>query len=443
MHLNRVRVASLTMLLLAGCGDTTRAGAPVQLAGGESSEFSGGDVALGFCPVELSHTPLDLEREDVAMWVALVEGHHEVPLRWRRELPKGKIRGFDERTVLSLDLTPISAEDVVCGNGGYGGYEVEGLDGRVLRRFELAVELSTADGAIRAAFQQRFFSVPSGGFEQALRLEGSSVLPFEEVGGTLELGVDPELETDTQALEVQLSFDAQSVHGSLTPRVSVTGPLVGDDTPRWAPVTGLFPAPDEGCELGTSVPLDTRLELLGATPRAAYDTARSRLPSGPITAAWRDALDAPGSLTWTDVTLRAGSADHACLNGASVDVYTSLRIESADGALAAEPSVITTVDRLGSWAMSAGVGWAPSEEFLASAGIRDLDLSLAEYAAFSLYQTFGEHDDGETLQGELGVAAWQEYHARAASPVLRWCAGARCAAYWCSLTATDGGASCF
>jgi hypothetical protein len=446
MHFNRVRVASLGLLLLASCGDATRsgAGAPVQLAGGESSEFSGGNIAVGFCPVELSHTPLDLESEDVAAWVALVEGHHEIPLRWRRVLPSDSIRGFEERTLLSLDLRPIAAEDVVCSNGGYGGYETEGLQGRVLRRFEFAVELATTDGAIRTSFQQRLFPVRSDNAEEKLLVTGGSVLPFDAVGGALELGVDPELGAYTPTLQVELSFGANSVRGSLTPWVSLTDPALSD---TWAPVTGVFPAPDEGCEVGTSVPLDAQLDVLGATPRAAYEAARSRLPAGPITAGWQDPQHAPGSFTWTDVTLSAGSPVRACLNGASVDVYTSLRIDSADAVLAAEASIITSVDALGSSRMTGGLGWTsspwtPSAQFVATTRMRDLDVSLAQYAGFSLFQTFASYPDGEELEGEFKVLTWENQHAREASPILHWCAGARCELHWCLLTSTNGGSSC-
>jgi len=162
MHQHGARSIALTSLLvgLVACSEAKRPSfepSAADYAGGETSEFSGGNVPLGYCPIEESRTALDLERDDVASWLALATGHHTIDLRWRKVFPDPAIRGFEESTTLSLDVTPISAEDVVCRTGGAGGYEAEGVDGRVLRRFELGIELSTADGAVQAAFPARFF----------------------------------------------------------------------------------------------------------------------------------------------------------------------------------------------------------------------------------------------------------------------------------------------
>jgi hypothetical protein len=443
MHRLPIRVASLGLLLLGACGQSaSERRAASQVAGGESSEFSGGDAPLGFCPVEVSRTPLALDSDEVAGWIALVEGHHELSLRWRREFPSDGIRGFEERTVLSLDATPTAAEEVVCSNGDSGGYEVEGLEGRHLRRFDFAVELSTADGAIHGASPLRFFPLRDVDGPGERLMLGGAVLPFEELAGTLELGVDPELASDTQTLQLDFSFDQQGVTGSVTPWVSLPGPVLGDDTPRWAPVRGVFPAPDEGCEFGSSVPLDTRLDVLDGSPRAAYEAARARLPVGPIAAAWEDPAQAPGSFTQTEVTLSAGMPTRACRVGADIQVYASLHIESADGRIAAEPSIIASVSRVGTFQMAGGPTWTPSAEFVASSGVKDLDLSLADYGGLSVNQTFDADEAGEALEGELDVVKWESDFARAASPVLRWCAGTECDRYWCLLTSTDGGASC-
>jgi hypothetical protein len=450
MHLDGVRVASVGLLLLGACEQSARPLSP-QIAGGESTEFSGGDVPVGFCPEVLSSMPLDLKADYLAVWVALVEGHHEIPLRWRREFPSEAIRGFEETTDLSLDVTVIAAETVVCGNGGYGGYEVQGLEGRSLRRFELAIELASADGAIRGSFQTLFFPQITAAGRRVM--SGGAVLAFEEVAGTLELGVDPELDTATQTLNVSFGFDEQGVSGSLTPWVTL--PRLGlGDTPFWAPVNGVFPAPDPGCDAGQQVELDTPLDLLGRrTPRAAYEAARSRFPAGPIKAAWEDQLNAPRSFAWTEVNLGAGSPAYACLDGVNVQVYTSLRIESADGLVLAEPSVVAHVSGPGnpdgtgipaiSLSMSAPTRWTPSAEFMASSGMRDLDLGLAEYAAFSLYQSLNIDSDTDKLQGQLNVEKWENYFARSAvRRGLLWCAGADCERDWCIRAALDDGSSC-
>jgi hypothetical protein len=153
MHIPRLVSASLAATLLAACGDSTGSSQPARatstsIAGGETSEFSGGSTPLGYCPVILSRTALDLARDDVTPWTDLAAGHHDVALRWRRAVPDDTIRGFDVDTRLSIDVVPVAAEELLCNNGDYS-YQPEGLERWRSRRFDLAIELSTADGAIR------------------------------------------------------------------------------------------------------------------------------------------------------------------------------------------------------------------------------------------------------------------------------------------------------
>jgi hypothetical protein len=49
-------------------------------------------------------------------------------------------------------------------------------------------------------------------------LSGGTTLPFEEVDGALELGVDPELMDATKTIAVSLTFDARGVEGGITAR---------------------------------------------------------------------------------------------------------------------------------------------------------------------------------------------------------------------------------
>src|SRR5688572_19734699 len=156
------RTTALTCLLLGlvACGEAKPPRiepAAADYAGGETSEFSGGEYPLGYCPIEQSRTALDLGREDVASWLALATGQHTIDLRWKKTFPDPAIRGFEETTTLTLDVTPIAVEDVLCRTGGAGGYEAEGLDGTIQRRFDLGIQLASADGAIQAAFPARFF----------------------------------------------------------------------------------------------------------------------------------------------------------------------------------------------------------------------------------------------------------------------------------------------
>jgi hypothetical protein len=446
------RVASVGWFVLSACGDplaarsntATRADTAVEVAGGESSEFSGGEIPAGYCPVVVSRTELDPGRADLAPWMALAAGHREVPLRWTRGLPDDTIRGFEERTELLLDVTAVVVEDVVCGPGPVESYESSGFE-RNLRRFELSIELSSADGAVHASFQQPF--LPSIDAKTGARLlSGGAQLPFEETSGTLELGAVPEARVDSKTLYVNLTFSEQAVVGSITPWILLQGPYsIGGGRPAWVPVSGVFPAPDEGCDAGTAVGLDEQVDVLRDTPRNAYEQARSKIPAEPVRAAWTER-----PLVWTEVTLSAGALTHACRHGDDVQLYTSLRIESADGVLDTEQPMLATIfpheplpDGSASPAqlyMGARSGWAPRANFEASAGFQNLDLGNAEYGTLAL--SFHLDLDQTELQGDLYAGKWEDYVEVIASPSLHWCAGARCARIWCVMAATDDGSSC-
>jgi hypothetical protein len=450
MHQHGARSIALTSLLVGvvACSDAKRPSfepGAAEYAGGETSEFSGGSMPLGYCPIEESRTALDLEQDDVASWLALATGQHTIDLRWRKLFPDPAIRGFEESTTLSLDVTPISAEDVVCRTGGAGGYEAEGIDGQIQRRFELGIELSTADGAVQARFPARFFPLRDGNDAGQPILVGGIGLPLADVAGTLELGVDPALFGATQTLSVQLTFDGQAPRGTIESWVTLY------DGKRWSPVTATFPAPTAGCDVGSLVPLDEPYPPLGVTPRAAYEELRALFPQGPVTGAWLDELEGPvtpGDLPWADVSLRAGEPRHACAPGDStgIHIYTSLRIETADGRVRAEPSVVADIGFTASRpreltaSMTSTSGWITRPEFEASAAVPELELGRAEYAAFNLYQSLSAADD--QLQGELRLLKWERYRARGVDkPALRWCAGPDCERRWC-IEATADEARC-
>lgn len=450
------------MSLLAACESTppsSRAplaengaaqGESVRVAGGETSEFSGGDIPAGFCPTVTSRTSLDLSRPDIAPLVALAQGQHEIPLHWHREFPDDRIRGFQERTKLLLDVTVLGAEDVVCESAPDDtSYETSGYRG-ALRRLELAVEFSTADGAVRGSFQRPFVADRSA--SGARYLYGGERFPIAEIEGMLELGVEPGLQTDSQTLDLSIQFADSAVSGALTPWVILSGPyLPGGGRPGWVPVTGTFPAPGEGCAAGVALALDEPSDLLGNTPRAAYELARERFPAQPLPAAWQDPWHEPGSLSWTEVSLSPGIPTHACQSGQDINVYASLRLDSGDGRVHMEPAVVVTVHpqpglagqpaTAHDFSMSGAGHWTPRAEFEATAGIRDLELRGAEYGALSLYQGFNSGDD--KLQGSLSVRKWQDHIDSAVEgPVLNWCAGSGCDLYWCMLTRTDDRSSC-
>jgi hypothetical protein len=462
MHLDHVRVSLLGLSLLAAC-ESKQPGAGAAagesdsndpdralVAGGQTSEFSGGDVAFGYCPQIESRTVLDLASEDVAKWVALAEGQHEISLRWQREFPDERVRGFQERTSLLLDVQVLAAEDVVCvSNSDDTSYETSGYRAS-LRRLELAVEFSTADGAVRGAFQGLFVVGPDG--SGGSYLFGGEEFPIDELEGALELGVDPELDVDLQALYLNIGFGEQGVAGSLTPWVVLSGPYdIGGGRPSWRPVMGIFPAPDEGCNAGSIAPLDTIVDALGDTPRAAYERARASLPAQPLRAAWEDSSARPVALAWTELLLRPGAPTHACISGNTVDVFTSLGIESTDGLALMDHPAIANVSLapaspgqprpVTDITFSASLGWTPRAEFEAIAGLGDMDLGLAEYGGLYVYQSFNVARD--ELRGEVRVNKWENYvFTSLARPALTWCNGPDCEHYWCIRNASDDGTSC-
>jgi hypothetical protein len=127
-------------------------------------------------------------------------------------------------------------------------------------------------------------------------------------------------------------------------------------------------------------------------------------------------------------------------------VYTSLRIASADGKLAAEPRVIASVGGEG-MDLQTQHGWQRRAEFEATSGMRDLDMGLAEFGAWSLSQSlsFGDvrSSNEQSLRGTLYLLRWESYHAQYRDrPELLWCAGAECDRYWCGLTPTTVERSC-
>jgi hypothetical protein len=304
---------------------------------------------------------------------------------------------------------------------------------RRLRRLELDVAFSTTDGAVRGAFRRPFVmsDYPSG----ERHVSGGDGFPIEEVQGTLELGLDPGLVTESQTLGVWLDFAEQGVSGSINPIVRLPGPyLPGGGTPSWTPVTGWFPAPGEGCETGAAVSLDDYSDVLGAAPRAAYELTRSKFPAQPIRAAWQDRSQLPASLTWTEVIVRLGAPSHACVDGDRVDVFTSLHIESADGLMLAEPPVVANISlQPQNLDIHTPGRWVPRADFEATAGIRDLDLGVAEYGALGLYQTFSIYSN--QLDGYTDVRKWENHvDGRVERPALVWCAGSQCESFWCALT---------
>src|SRR5687767_3650597 len=141
-------------LLLAACGGNSQnrlSPTAADVAGGETSEFSGGNIA--YCPDEgATFTALDVESPELAPWVALVAGQHEAPLGWTAAFASDAIGGYEPRTRISLDVRVLGARDVVFGENSLG-YEGSDCNGTRAREIQLAVALRTADGALSGQFE--------------------------------------------------------------------------------------------------------------------------------------------------------------------------------------------------------------------------------------------------------------------------------------------------
>ena len=192
------------------------------VAGGETSEFSGG-VGIEACEITSSE-PIDLGDPELASWAAMAQGHHELTLGWRRLVLSDAVLGFAEHTSVSIDVNVPGGREIVYGSGGID--ELSFCDGHRGRQIELEITLATADGALAGTFRSWF--------EPGFTNDGDTVLQRAmlssiDLNGTLELGLDPALGGRSQ-VDVSIDFGVDSVRGSLSPAV-----FPEDDTSGWAP----------------------------------------------------------------------------------------------------------------------------------------------------------------------------------------------------------------
>lgn len=439
--------ALVSLLALAcGGGGGERTSTPMRtaasdIAGGQTSEFSGGSIA--FCPETLSNTSFALDAPGVAEWVELADGHHELSLGWRKLFAIDTLTGFEEHTRLLLDVNVLGARELVYGAGGSDNYEVSGCEG--LRELQLEIEgdLETADGALRGPFRQwlraeRDPAAPGGRrlFTTSLKDESNGSHLLSDFASTLDLGIEVAA-TDSQYLVLGLGFDGESAHGYLGPSLLRAGPA-NEPPSVWSPVEGTFP--DVGCGsnlLTRALPLDETSAVLGETPRAAFERFAS---SGPATfeAAWQQpgrGEEPPRVLSQTEVELRLGSAEHACILGDTVSVHTSVAVVTADGVVnLTQPGVLGLQRGRGP-----GVGfesvWIPNAHFEAATGMRGVELGSGEYGALRLHHD--DNGDGE-FEGSLRVQKWQNFELQLSEqPELKWCGGEDCGFFWCRLTTSN------
>jgi hypothetical protein len=401
-----------------------------QVAGGETSEFSGD---IGSCPEIVSTEPLDLDEPDVASWIALAQGSHEPTLGWKRMVSSDAVQGFEEHTSLSIDVNVLRGREVVYGAGGATHDEVGVCDGLSARQLELEVALATSDGAVVAAFRRWFEPLMYEGVPGGIVLVEGRLNPDQdrnpvEFSGSLELGLDPALGGEP-ALGVSLQFDAESVRGSLSPMRSIRDESYVLNRSSWTPIVGYFP--DDSCEgNGDPIGLDEPVESLGGqTPRANYGRLAAEWAREPIPAVWMDkpfgtVLDEPPP---TEVNQRGGEPTHACISGDHVLVHASLTITTADGRVNLTQPFAAELSFGNGARGDRRTPWVPAENFEAETGLPGVNLSVGGYGAIDFSSSVDWSEDRR--YGHLWVQKWQAFTEESAGyPVLDWCKGSCSAA---------------
>jgi hypothetical protein len=441
-----VRFAALCALglLVVACGEGTkgRGSTPTGLeqgdvAGGETSEFSGGEIA--YCPEQgASFTDLDLDSEELAPWVALAQGHHETTLVWQRAFVSDALRGYEEHTSVSLDVIVLSARDVVFGDANLG-YEGEGCNGRRQRQILIGVQIRTADGAVDGSLEQWLTPSNWAGDPQRRSLmttgkADNTNFELQSFATSLELDVERSVEVRRE-LRVALGFDAEGVRGSLEPWIwrQEAGSETGLGVVR--PLRASFP--DNGCGGSPAVALDEQRAELGATPRAAYQRLRANMERrGPIRAGWRQ--DHPSAThdagyAWTEVTLSGSEPKVACLDAAGVRVRASVSVKTADG-LADHTQEVPVDLRNGEFYSDGGLALVPVEDLQSALGLRGFDFTGIEYAGAYVFRSGS--------LGAFSATKWEGSEERMMDPWLEWCEEANCEGFWCKYGVDVPGLEC-
>jgi len=379
------------------------------IAGGETSEFGGEGI---YCE-PASTTPLDLDAEDLAPWVAMVEGHHELSFTWQRQFLSDDITGFEEETRVALDVTALEAHavelDEYCGQG------------RRSLHLELEIALATADGALQGTFRHRVGTAPGAAPELGEPLSTFPIPPYtqpslDDFSGSLAYGVDLQQQARRQ-FSAQLAFDGSSVLGKISTFLS---PGTGEDSlAGWTPIEGAFP--DDGCAFSGGRPLDLDAPVTGfaaATPRALLERALALWGQGPIAAQRAGASD-------TSVQLSAAAEAQACqgigqLSFGAITINVPIRLETADGSVALEHTARftflpgdTPVDGR-SWPRR----WIPVDQFEEVTGIQGVSFGSGEYGSVDFLSTFDP--TANTTTGALYVDKWQNMDPQSADFALTW-----------------------
>lgn len=406
--------------------------AVVDAVGGEPREPSGGIVD---CLETTSSEPLDLNDPEVASWVAMVQGHHEQTLGWRRLVLSDELAGFEEHTSVSIDVNVTGGRERVYESGGSTEGALAGCEGVRVREIELEITFATADGAVAATFRRWFAPAPSDWHGTVVQFYGPLADESGAValGGTLELNFEPAL-GGTPSVWVQLEFSADSVRGSWAPAV-MPGDDARDGAPLW-PIEAIFP--DDPCgsigSEGRSIALDEFSTELGGAPRAIYQRMPAARAPARLGAVWRsspsDVVPSPADLPLdvppaTQVTLIAGEPTRACLVGTTVTVHAPLTVTTADGLVSFTQPFIFNLSE-GSAYIGERTPWVPAGDFNERSGIGDVNLQGGYGSIY--FQSFVDWRS-RLIEGALEVSHWNAFSdRRAAYPVLEWCNASVCAA---------------
>jgi hypothetical protein len=397
------------------------AGAAGDVAGGETSEFSGDIVG---CPEIVSVEPLDLDDPEVASWVAMAQGHHQQTLGWRRLMLSDEVAGFAEHTSVSMDVHVPRGREVVYGSGGSTSSELAGCDGLRGRQIEIEITLATADGAVASTtFRNWFQPAPTASRGMVLRRDGLNPdgPRAVDLNGTLELRPDPALAA-TPRIGLEIEFGADSVRGSLIPFVAPEGDA---GVSSWAPIEAIFPDDPCGSD-GRSIGLDELFGDLGGTPRAYYQPAATSRASQRLGAVWKSLpsnvepspLDAPLDVPPpTEVSLDFGEPTLACAIENSVTVYAPVTVRTADGLVSfTQPFGFTLSDSGAS--INGRTPWVPAASFSEQMGLAGVDLE-GGYGSIYLFSSTNWRNGG--AEGTLEVSHWDAFtERRPAYAVLEW-----------------------
>jgi hypothetical protein len=347
------------------------------IAGGETSEFGGSRT--GCTPVSMS--PRGLEDPDVAPWLALVEGQHELSFRWEPQYLGIGTSGYERRTSVSLEVHASAATDLEYDS-------TCSISGAVL--LDLAVTLRTADAAVEHTFPiQAIRDIWAEPGSYRMVSDQSAPYPLRDFLGALDLPVYADTDLRSNVF-VQLRFSSDGVRGNLLPVLS------HELGPGWAPIFGHFP--DDGCALWEApVPLDSTVAAFaGLSVSEALARATSALNGGPLQAQ-QGGDDIP-------ITIDLGAPDTACRRADDTFVvHAPLHLRGSGLDWAHEAHVVLEPNRSLGGAVARlymSQPFVPVDQFADAAGISGADFGGLHFAAPDFVLFFTESGG---FTGGLGI----------------------------------------